>query len=449
MQVDTDNAQFIADILLAAEANNTKKILTLTSNTHPTEIALALSSIPRKERLLVWNTLTAHDKGAVVTELGEDIRVRLLEQTSTEELVLATADLDIDDLTDLLQDLPDRLGQIILQSMELQNRYEIEEALSYPEDTAGGLMNSDAIKIRADVNVDAIHRYLRKLGKLPVATNKLMVIDRSNHLLGTLQVANILTQPPEAKVADLMNLKSVSIPVDMPDSEVADIFQARDLLSAPVVDKDNKLLGRITIDDVVDVIQEDAGEAFMARDGLDEEDDMLSPAFKTAKRRNLWLGVHLLAALASAYIIGLFEHSIREMIALAVLMPLVASMSGVAGSQTLTLTIRGMALHQINTANAKWLLIREAGVGIINGLFWGAIIGIIAVLWFHNTNLGWVIALTILINITIATSAGVIIPFVQKRFNIDPALAGHVALTALTDAVSFLSFLGLATAFLL
>ena len=414
---------------------------------HPSEIAQVLTATPNEEdRLKIWRDLSTETKAHVLTELGEDIRVGLLRQTDITELIETTTKyLSLDDLTDLLQDLPEHLKLVVLDSLDKQNREKVEKTLAYPEDTAGGLLDHDVIKIRPNVSLDTIHRYIRKLGVLPVATDKLMVVNRKDNFLGTLNVAEILTKDGDLKVSALMNKKPVTIPVDMPDHEVAQLFQSRDLVSAPVIDANNKFLGRITIDDIVDVIQEDAGQMVMSRDGLDEEDDIFTKPLVAASRRNIWLGVHLLAGFFSAYIIGNFEQSMQKIIALAVLMPIISAMSGVAGSQTLTLTIRGMSLNQISSANTKWLLIRESSVGILNGVLWGLVLAITAYFWFDSFGLSMVLLITLFFNLIAAAILGVTIPIIQDKLNIDPAVAGHVALTATTDALGFFSFLGLAT----
>jgi len=438
-----------AIVMQAVTAEDDVKLKGLIDKLHPSEVGLLLSSLPQKERLYVWNLLNATCKGEALPFLSEDIRVGLLEETDTAELVSATEHLDLDDLTDLMQDLPYKLSQTVLQSLELQNRKQLETVMSYPEDTAGGLMDLDAISIRQDMNVGVVLNYLRKLGELPPATDKLMVVNRKDEFLGSLHISSILTSDIERPILELINKAAVAIPVDLPDTEVAAIFKDRDLLSAPVLNSESKVIGRITVDDVVDVISEDAEEALMGRDGLDDEFDIFSPVKKSTWRRSPWLAIHLVTSLIAIYVVSMFEKSIAQIVALAILMPLNAGMGGVAGSQTMTLVIRGMALNRINNSNAMWLVGREAMVGMLNGIIWALVVSAVTIFWFGNTKLGLVIAVAMIINLFIAQVAGAVIPLAQKRMGIDPALAGHVVLTAVTDVVGFLSFLGLATLILL
>jgi len=446
---ESEIANLTAIVMQAVDAADDVSIKSVLEKLHPSEVALLLSSLPLKERLHVWGLLNALCKGEALPHLAEDIRVGLLKETATAELVSATSHLDLDDLTDLMQDLPSKLSQTIIQSMERQNRQQLETTMAYSEDTAGGLMDLDAISIRQDMNVGVVLNYLRKLGKLPPATDKLMIVNRDNKFLGSLHISRILTSDNATPIRNLINQEAIAIPVNMPDTEVASIFKDRDLLSAPVVDENDKLLGRITVDDVVDVILEDAEEALMARDGLDDELDIFSPVKQSAWRRTPWLAIHLVTSFIAIYVVSMFEKSIAQIVALAILMPLNASMGGVTGSQTMTLVIRGIALNRINNSNFMWLIGREAAVGLVNGVFWALVVAVITFFWFGSANLGMVIAAAMIINLFIATVAGAVIPLIQKRLGIDPALAGHVVLTAVTDVIGFLSFLGLATIILL
>lgn len=436
-------------LMQAVEATDPGSIKNIMDELHPSKIANLLYSIPPKERLYIWGVLNKSDKADTLPYLSEDIRVGLLEEMPTDELVQATEHLDLDDLTDLLQDLPYKLTQTILQSMALQNRKKLETTMAYPEDTAGGLMDLDAISIRQDMNVGVVLDYLRKLGELPPATDKLMVVNREEEFLGSLHISSIVTSDNGTPIKNLINQEAITVAVDMPDTEVVVLFKDRDLLSVPVLDTQGKLLGRITVDDVMDVIVEDAEEALMGRDGLDDEYDIFSPVKKSVWLRLPWLGIHLVTSFMAIYVVSMFEHSIAKIVALAILMPLNASMGGVVGSQTMTLIIRGLALNKINNTNFKWLVGREAMVGIVNGVVWATVVAIVTILWFGDIKLGLVIGMAIVINLLIAAVAGAVIPIVQKRMGVDPALAGHVVLTAVTDVVGFLSFLGLATIILL
>jgi magnesium transporter len=321
--------------------------------------------------------------------------------------------------------------------------------LSYPEDSAGGLMNADAIEVRADVRIGTVLRYLRLLESLPPQTDMLMVVDRQGNYQGTLRLGALVTAEPTRRVLDLMHTDISGIPVDMDAADVAQIFQDLDLLSAPVVDANNRLIGRITVDDVVDLIRENSDRTMMQMAGLDDEADMFAPVLVSSRRRAVWLGVNLLTAFLASWVIGRFQATLSQLVALAVLMPIVASMGGIAGSQTLTLVIRGLALGQVQKGNIRILLNREIGVSILNGALWAVVIALLAVAWFGDWGIGGVLGAAILINLLCAALAGLAIPLVLDRLGIDPALAGSVILTTVTDVVGFFSFLGLATLLLL
>lgn len=416
---------------------------------YPAEIAHLLESLPPEKRHFIWQLVDPEVQGEVLIEVNDDIRERLISEMDTSELIAVTENLDdIDDLADFVQDLPDPDIQLILQSMDDQNRQRLETLLSFPEDTAGGLMNTDAITLRQDVSIDVVLRYLRRRGAIPKMTDSLIVVDRNNHYLGLVPLTALLTRDPQLMISEILNKDFEAIPADMHDREVATLFQQRDLISAPVVGKSGELLGRITIDDVVDVIRENSDHSLMIMAGLNEEDDMFAPVFRSSKRRALWLGINLLTALAAAAVIGLFDATIEKLVALAVLMPVVASMGGIAGSQTLTLVIRGMALNQITSSNARRLLRKELLVAIINGILWAAVIALITFAWFGDIKLGAIIAIAIMVNLFVAALAGALIPITLRKFGADPALGGGVVLTTVTDVIGFFAFLGLAAIFL-
>jgi magnesium transporter len=416
---------------------------------HPAEVALLLESLPEVQRELTWELVYADNRGDVLAELNDEVRAKLLRQMETHELLSVTEDLDVDDLVDIIQDLPDRLVPGMLSSLDKQNRMRVEAALRYDEDSAGGLMSPDTVTVRADVTLDVVLRYLRMRGSIPDLTDSLFVVNRYDKYLGLLALADLLTHDPEATVAETMSMETDGIPPEMPGDEVASLFEQRDLVSAPVIDERGRLLGRITIDDVVDYIREAADEAQLARAGLNPEEDMFAPVVTSARRRALWLGINLVTAFLAAWVIGLFEHTIERIVALAVLMPIVASMGGIAGGQTLTLTIRGLALGQVTNANSRWLMAKEIAVGALNGLLWATVVAAVAVFWFRDLEIGFVIAAAIVINLICGAAAGITIPLVLRRLRIDPALAGNVVLTTVTDVVGFMAFLGLATLFLL
>jgi len=415
----------------------------------PVDVAHLLESTPPREREVLWELVEPELQGEVLQYLNDDLQTLFLNRMSAQQLVSATEGLDVDDLADLLQRLPNTVTLEVLASMEAQERQRLETVLAYPEDTAGGLMNTDAVTIRPDITLDVVLRYLRRHERLPDTTDALLVVTRSDKLIGSLPIERLLVSDTTMLVRELMDTENVSIPAMTPDTEVAKLFEKFDLVSAPVVGTDGHLLGRITIDDVVDVIREDAEHQVMSMAGLDEEEDTFAPAWRTSRRRAVWLGINLLTAFLAAAVIGLFEGTIQRITALAVLMPIVASMGGIAGSQTLTVLIRGIALGHVGGGNVKWLLNRELVVGLLNGLLWALVIAAIAVLWFGDPALGGIIAAAIVINLLIAALVGTLLPVVLKKLNIDPALSGSVILTTVTDVVGFMAFLGLATLFYL
>ncbi len=427
-------------------ANTIELTRELLTQMHPSEIADVLEGLPGKSRESLWNLIDPDVEGDVLSELQDAVRAELLEQMQPQEVAEATKNLDADDAVDIIQDLPEDVQDSVLLTMDEQNRQRLASVLSYPEDTAGGLMNMDVISIRADVDLDVVLRYLRLLGEIPEITDNLMVVDRDNNYLGVLTLADILLKDPDTSVGEVMT-EQTGIPADTSAAEVAKIFETRDLISAAVVDEKNSLLGRITVDDVVDVIQDEAEHAVRSMAGLGD-DDMFAPVITSTKRRAMWLGINLITAFLAAWVIGRFEETIQQLVALAVLMPIVAGMGGIAGSQTLTIAIRGIALGQISKSNAAALMFKEGAVGVLNGIIWACIVALIVILWFQNVSLGIIIGLAMIINLIIAALAGAFIPLALKHFNIDPAIAGGVLLTTVTDVVGFMTFLGLATLFL-
>ncbi len=418
-------------------------------NLHASEIADLLESFPHGPREILWELVDPGDHGEVLTHVNDEVRAGLIKEMETHDLVAATEGLDPDDLADIITDFPAKVSREVLRAMDKQDRQRLEAVLHYPEDTAGGLMNVDVVTVRADVTLDVVVRYLRMRGELPKNTDKLFVVDRNDHYRGALELTQILTNESEQLVAAVMDRDLPGIPASLPDDEVAKQFENLDLVSAAVVTEDNKLLGRITIDDVVDVIREDADHSLLSMAGLDEEDDTFAPVLKSARRRALWLGINLFTAFLASWVIGNFQATIEQVVALAVLMPIVASMGGIAGSQTLIIVIRGLALGQIGSSNARWLMYKELAVSVLNGVGWALVVAVISALWFQNNSIGLIIAAALIVNLMCAALAGLSIPFMLKRMNIDPALAGSVILTTVTDVIGFLVFLGLGTIFLL
>jgi len=413
-------------------------------NLHPAEIAHLMESLPHEQRDIVWDLVHPEDEGDVLVHVNDDVRARLIRDMDNSELLAAAEGLDTDELADILSHYPDDVTEQVLDAMDEQHRQRLEAVMSYPEDSAGGLMNTDTITVRADITLDVVLRYLRRIGELPEMTDQLIVTDRHGRYLGLLPISTLLVSDPETRVAEVMDRSQDGIPADMSARDVATLFEKRDLVSAPVVGEDGMLLGRITIDDVVDVIRDEAEHSLMSMAGLSEEDDMFAPVVTSSRRRTVWLGINLLTALLASWVIGLFGATIEKQVALAILMPIVASMGGIAGNQTLTLMIRGIALGQVSSGNARRLLNKEMLVGMLNGFTWALIISAIVILWFDDLLLGAIIAAAMLINLIVAALAGATIPLLLQRLGIDPALAGGVVLTTVTDVVGFLSFLGLA-----
>jgi len=410
-------------------------------------IAHLLESSPHTAREVLWQLVEKSNEGEVLNYLNENIQADILDKLSPQEVATLTEGLETDDIADILQQLPEKVIYQVLLSMDDQDRNRLEAVLSYPEDSAGGLLNTDTITVRRSHTLDVVLRYLRRHNEIPLMTDNILVTNREDHLVGILPLRTLLVSDPNLTVDDVMVTDFNAIPVDMPEKEVAQLFERMDLVSAPVINEEGKLLGRITIDDVVDVIRDDAEHSLMGMAGLDEEDDTFAPVIKTSRRRAIWLGIHLITAFMASIVISQFSETIDQVVALAVLMGIVASMGGVAGNQTLTLVIRGMAQGQIGKTNARWLIKRELSVTALNGIFWALIAGTISGWWFNDMKLGIIFGTAMITNLIIAAMTGAFLPLFLKTLKIDPALAGGVGLVALTDVVGFLSFLGLASIF--
>jgi magnesium transporter len=435
----------LADALQSGRFVRMRRLL---ASLHPAETAHLLESLPPNERKICWPLINPDLRGEVLSYIGEEVRTDLMTDMDTADLINATEDLDTDDIADILQDLPDHIVQEVLRAMDGQHRRRVEAVLAFEEDTAGGLMNTDVITVRTDITLEVVLRYLRMLGELPENTDSLYVVDHNDHYLGTLRLSQVVSRSRSLLVSEVMSHQVEAIPANTSDRDVARRFEKHDLISAPVVDKDNHLLGRITIDDVVDVIRDDAEHSMLSMAGLNEDEDTFAPVKRSVHRRSVWLGVNLITAFLAAWVIGLFDTTIEKQVALAILMPIVASMGGIAGSQTLTLVIRSMALGQLNEKNQRWLVRKEMLVGASNGVIWAITIAIVTVIWFNNVSLGVLIGTAIIINLIAAALAGVTIPLALKRVGIDPALSGSVLLTTVTDVVGFMAFLGFATLFI-
>ena len=416
---------------------------------HPAEIAQILESMPSAQRDLLWDQIDEAEHADVLAEAEDVVRAGHMEKLAPHQLAALAQDIELDDAVDMLQDLPDAVVSDVLEAMDAQNRARLELVLGYDEDSAGGLMNTDVITIRPDVSMGVVVRYLRRMGAVPEKTNRLMVIDRDNRLIGVLRLALLITEDEDDPVSMHMETQFPEIEASASQYEVAQIFERRDLISAPVLDAQGRLLGRITVDDVMDVVREEGERSLMATAGLNEEDDAFERAIISARRRTPWLAVNLATALLAAWVIGLFEGALQHVVALAIMMPVVASMGGIAGSQTLTIVIRGIALGQVGNSNARWLLSKELLVGAFNGVLWAVVVAVIVTWWFADSTLGLVAGAAIIINLVVAAAAGACIPLILRRMDVDPALAGGVVLTTVTDVVGFVTFLGLGTIFLM
>ena len=444
--INNDNS-LLARLGTAIDSGTLNQVRHILNNLSPPDIAHQLETAPPRLRNILWELVDPEISGEVLQELSDDIQMEFLNQMDGAEVASITEGLDVDDIVDILQQLPDRVIPEVLQAMSVQDRQRVESVLTYNEDTAGGLMDTEVITVRPDITVDVVLRYLRRHEELPDITDNLFVVSRNDTFLGTLPLSKMLTSSPSTSVREVMDTEVEAIHVNLTDSDVAQLFQRQDLVSAPVVDDQHRLVGRITIDDVVDVIVEDADHSLLAMAGLRDTEDTFSSISRTAPRRALWLGLNLLTAILASSAISLFEATLEKVVALAILMPIVASMGGVAGSQTLTVVIRGMALGQIERDNLKWLLTKEFAVGALNGMLWAIVMGAIVSVWFGDWTIALVIAAAMAINLVAAAVAGTLLPVMLRSLKIDPALAGSVILTTVTDIVGFVSFLGLATVF--
>ena len=441
-----NQVSMIIDALNAGKFVSVRKIL---HETPACDVALILESTPSKTRDELWELLDADYHGDVLEELSEDVRNGIISKMMPDNVVEALEDMDTDDLAETLSTLPVDVVQDILDSMDAQDRHRAEQALSYGEETAGFIMNTDTITLRPDVTIDVILRYLRLRGELPENTDTFYVVNRSDVLIGSVPVTRLLTSLSEMTVAEIMDEEPEVITVSTPDDQVAMLFERYNWLSAPVVDENHLLVGRITIDDVVDIIREDAEHSMMSMAGLDDEEDTFAPVMQSTKRRSVWLGVNLVTALLAAMVSDLFEQTLAQLAVLAILNTIVPSMGGVAGNQTLTLVIRGMALGHVNESNRTFLISKELAIGFLNGMIWAVLIATVVALWKQDFQLGVIIAFAMMMNMVAAGLSGATLPLLMKRLKIDPALAGSVILTTITDVVGIFAFLGTATLFLI
>ena len=445
---EVENTSFeecLQRLMISLEASLYEEATSQLSDLHSAEIARLLESVPPKDRVKLWSNIDSATQGDILKDLSEDVLSQLLNEMSVGDIVKATEGLDMDDLADIVPELPESALHNLLLTLDHKHRNHLKKVLSYPEDSAGGLMNIDMITVRDDVNVRTVIRYLRLLKEMPIDTDQVFVVDRAYKYIGAIHISTLLTNEAEQNIKPLINTDNKPILAKAPESDVASLFEQRDLISAPVVDDNNQLIGRITIDDVVDVIRDEAEHSVMSMAGLDEEDDVFAPVIESTKSRSIWLGVNLITVFFAVFFIGLFEATLQEKIALAVLMPVVASMGGIAGTQTLILVTRGIATGRVTTSNLKVLMSKEVAIGLLNGILWSVIIGLATYLWFTDLTLSLVIASAIIVNLIFAAFSGAFLPSLLIKFKIDPALAGGVILTTITDVIGFVAFLGLAS----
>ena len=439
-----DNLKIILDDSSNLSLNQIKRLLNKMSSP---EIAHALESSPPKQRELLFSLLETNEEGDVLADLGEEIQQDLLSNISNEELTEAVKVLELDEIVDIHQNLPKERMNYILSKMSLRDRQRIELGLTYPDNTAGGLLNTDVISVRPSHSIEVVISYLRGQEELPENTDKIFVVNKDDQYVGELSISKIITSESTMTVREIMETDVIPLLVEQDDKEVAIIFERNDLISSAVIDQSGKLLGRITIDDVVDVIREDADQNFLGMAGVAE--DTFAPPGRAAKSRVFWLSMNLLTAFIASMTINLFQDVLEQIVYLAILMPIVASMGGVAATQTLTIVLRGLTLEQINSSNLRWLLKRELAVSILNGIVLSILVGCATYFWFGEIVLAVLISCALIINLISSVIAGVFVPLVLRRLKQDPAIAGSVVVTTVTDVVGFLSFLGLATIFLI
>jgi magnesium transporter len=444
--IEDDIEQLRQDVSVALEADDNDAIAKILDDINIAQISNLLDSLPSQQRDLIWPQIDSNYLGAVLLETGDEVRDNKLKELSSTEIATIIETLpDVDDQADIILSLPTEKLVNILHTLDAQKREKLESVLSYSDDTAGGLMNIDQITIRADVPLDVVLRYLRIRGEMPDHTDQLFVTDRHDHYLGALYLRDLLTNDPDVLVKNIMRTDVSAMHAHISDTEVAREFENYDLISAPIVDEEHKLIGRITIDDVVDVIRDESERSIMSMAGLGDEEDIFSPALTSAKRRGVWLGINLLTAFLAAGVIGFFEDILDQVVALAILITIVPSMGGIAGSQTLTLAIRGLALGQLGSSNYNSLIKKEIAIGILNGLIWAVVVAAFSIIWFENFNIGAVIGFALIVNLIAGAFAGAVIPVLLRQFGIDPAIAGGVILTTFTDVIGIIAFLGLAT----
>jgi magnesium transporter len=415
---------------------------------HPADVAYILEALPLDERLIVWNLVKADRDGEILLEVSDAVRESLIASMDEDELVAATEQLDTDEIADLAPDLPREVIQDVFKSLSVEEREQLRAAMSYEEDSVGALMDFDMVEVREDVSLEVVLRYLRRLDEMPDHTDQLFVVDRNARLKGLLPVNRLLVSDPEAQVGDVMVREHVQFSPREDAHDAAAAFERYDLVSAPVVEDDGRLVGRLTVAAVMDFVREAQNSEMLSAGGLREEEDLFASVWKSVKNRWAWLAVNLVTAFIASRVIGLFENSIANLVALAALMPIVAGIGGNSGNQTITMIVRALALSAITRENARKLFAKEIGVSVLNGLIWGSVVGLFAFLIYRNWQLGVVMTAAMLLNLLLASIMGVAIPLLMEKLGRDPALGSSVLITAITDSGGFFIFLGLATLFL-
>ena len=443
---DQPKQRLIQNLVSKQNQNKLKKLL---DDLHPADIADILESLPIEQRSIIWELVRSENDGDILVEVSDAVRQTLIADMDSSEILAAAEQLDTDEIADIAPDLPENVFQDLLDSLDAQNRERLESILSYPEDTVGSLMDHEVITVRDDISLEVALRYLRKLGSLPNHTDKLFVVDRSGSLKGILPLKKIVVNEAELKIKDVMVDDIVTFDPNDTADDAADAFERYDLVTAPVIDENKKIIGRLSVDAVVDHIREAAEYEKLSMAGLKEDEDIFSSIWKSVKNRWAWLAINLITAIIASRVIGVFEGSIEKVVALAALMPIVAGIGGNSGNQTITMIVRGLALGVINNSNLQRLLYKEIGVAFLNGILWGGVLGIFAYMLYNNAMLGLVMMAAMLLNLLLSALMGVLIPMIMTRFGKDPALGSSVLITAMTDSGGFFIFLGLATLVLL
>ncbi|PTN11555.1 magnesium transporter [Nitrosomonas aestuarii] len=433
----------------SVQKENLDELRVLLDNLHPADIADLLEALPLEDRLLIWGLVKSEYDGEVLLEASDAVRETLITDMGTHELVAAAEQLDADEIADLAPDLPQHVMEDVFRSLPIAEREHLRAAMSYPEDSVGALMDFDVITIREDVRLEVVLRYLRRLDELPDHTDQLFVVDRDEHLKGVLLINRVLVSDPDMLVSDVMTKEMITLHPDDNAEDAAHAFERYDLVSASVIDQNKKLFGRVTVNTVIDFIREKAESEALNLAGLREEEDLFAPVLKSVRNRWVWLAINLVTAFIASRVIGIFEDSIEKLVALAALMPIIAGIGGNSGNQTITMIVRALALEQINTGSAWKLITKEIGVSAVNGLIWGAVVGMFTFAIYQNVELGFVMMMAMLLNLLLAALLGVLIPLTLRKLGRDPALGSSVMITAVTDSGGFFIFLSLATLFLL